>query len=208
MKNSITFWYGINYNDVTLTQYVRIKMKLKKSLFIGSIAASAMLLTACDFQKTANNQPVAEQSKSASAETVALNQFNSAVKIVPTMRNLTKDKNGKDAFSLIFKIENISDKAISEIQWFSVAGVDSGIIDISNIPAVFEKPLAAKSTETVTLTKSIESLAETSRPFFMDPKANINVKVLAGKIVFEDKSVIVVTTADDLVKYLNNTTKK
>ncbi|MFD0965877.1 hypothetical protein ACFQ02_03285 [Seminibacterium arietis] len=183
-------------------------MKLKKSLFIGSIAASAMLLTACDFQKTANNQPVAEQSKSASAETVALNQFNSAVKIVPTMRNLTKDKNGKDAFSLIFKIENISDKAISEIQWFSVAGVDSGIIDISNIPAVFEKPLAAKSTETVTLTKSIESLAETSRPFFMDPKANINVKVLAGKIVFEDKSVIVVTTADDLVKYLNNTTKK
>ncbi|PJG82588.1 hypothetical protein [Caviibacterium pharyngocola] len=187
-------------------------MKFKKSLILTTVAvSSALFLTACNDKQSKPQAPAAQQQQQNAptdkAQQESLNRFNSAVRIVPTERNIGKDKDGKDVVSFTYRVENLGDKPIKEIQWFSLAGVDMAIIDISNIPVIFEKPLEPKKTENVFLTKNIDMVSETSRPIFLDPKSNIEMKTLAGKLVFADGSEILVTSQEDLVEYLKKIAK-
>lgn len=205
-------------------------MTLKKStLLVGGVILSSMLLVACNDKETKSEnadkveqpkteqvsevkkeQPAPQQTETTAAQTEVdqnLVNFNNTIKIIPDTRHIGTNQEDVEVNAFVYKVENLSDKAIKEVVWFNATTLDNAIIDISIIPAVFENTLAPKGTDTVTLTKALSEFLEPYRPALRDPKANIQVKTIAGKIVFADNSEILVTTSEELEQYLQQAQK-
>ncbi|QLB12626.1 hypothetical protein EV697_101301 [Bisgaardia hudsonensis] len=173
-------------------------MKLTKTILSTTLIACATLLTACYDKDSQKQQNLPVQSQGVKDQ--ALQLFNMTVRILPEQRFIGKDEKGNDFVSFAYTLENISNKAIKEIQWFNILTAESTIIDITNVPAVFEKTLQANSSEKITLTKLAIHYPENVRKLILNPKTELKSKTLAGKIIFADDSKLVITTPEDIEK--------
>lgn len=209
-------------------------MKLNKSLLVSTLVASSVLLAACNEknkvetkpsepaltteqttkqEQVATEQPaVQEKVATETAEQVAeqerLNQFNNAVEIKLIGRQIGKTEQGEDAISFAYTVKNKGNKAIKELQWFNIVALNTTIVDVVAIPAVFEKPLAPQESGEMALTKLAKNYSEDIRADMLKPETNLQFsQTIAGKIVFEDGTELVITTADDVIKSLQQITK-
>ncbi|STO53508.1 putative lipoprotein [Canicola haemoglobinophilus] len=153
---------------------------------------------------TEQAQPTTHTETDASViEQKALDQFNKAVAIVLTGYRIDKDTQNQDTLSFIYQVTNKSNKAIKEVQWFNLFLVDSKIVDVLDIPVVFEKTLAAEKTEEVTLTKLANTYPENIKDSILNKKADFKfTPTIAGKIVFEDGTELIVTKFEDITNSL------
>lgn len=210
-------------------------MKFNKSLLVSTLVASSVLLAACNEKNKAETKPsepavaaeqtakqeqvateqpavqdkVATETAEQVAEQERLNLFNNAISIKLTGRQISKNEQGEDIFSFSYDIQNKSNKAIKEVQWFNLVILDSTIVDVLDVPAVFEKHLAAQEAGEIVLSKLAKNYSENVRDRMLKQDANLQFSpTIAGKIVFEDGSQVVVTTIEDIAKHLQQISKK
>lgn len=173
-------------------------MTFNKSLLFAGVIAASVALTACNdkeskpaesqpqtTQPAARAQPQARQTQVEAALLQASTEFHKVAKV--SITNLAAPDDAK-SFSVTYAIENLSDKAISSLQWLTVYKADNKPFYVANIPALqFNNTIAPKATETVTLNTSEEAILNQIRPY-MKPNANIQFDIIGVMVDFADGS--------------------
>lgn len=176
-------------------------MKFNKSFLFAAVMAGSVVLTACNDKesKPAESQPQTTQpAPAALAEPAqpqqapmdpALEQaakaFQQVVKVDITNVNIPEDMK---SLGVTYAINNLSDKAISSLQWLTVYKSDNRPFYVANLPGLqFEKTIAPKATESVTLTTSEEAVLSQIRPY-IKPGANIQIDTIGLMVNFADGS--------------------
>ncbi|ACA31980.1 conserved hypothetical protein [Histophilus somni 2336] len=215
-------------------------MKLNKSLLVGTLVASTVLLAACNEKNKAettptepvtvaetqaqpdvqgktettssestaveNTQPESQEKvvseKSETAEQEILNQFNNTVTIQLVGYQSEKIE-GEDTLSFVYNVKNKGDKAIKELQWYNLIFFDSTLVEPLSIAYSFEDTLAPEGEGEIKLTKLAKTYAEEIRADILKPEANLQFSpIIAGRIIFEDGTQLVVTTDEELTQSL------
>lgn len=176
-------------------------MKFNKSFLFAAVMAGSLVLTACNDKesKPAESQPQTTQpAPTAQAQPAqpqqapmdpaleqAAKEFQQVVKVDITNVNLPEDMK---SLGVTYSISNLSDKAISSLQWLTVYKADNRPFYVANLPALqFEKTIAPKATESVTLTTSEEAVLSQIRPY-VKPGANIQINTIGLMVNFADGS--------------------
>lgn len=176
-------------------------MKFNKSFLFAAVMAGSLVLTACNDKesKPAESQPQTTQpAPTAQAQPAqpqqapmdpaleqAAKEFQQVVKVDITNVNLPEDMK---SLGVTYSINNLSDKAISSLQWLTVYKADNRPFYVANLPALqFEKTIAPKATESVTLTTSEEAVLSQIRPY-VKPGANIQINTIGLMVNFADGS--------------------
>lgn len=172
-------------------------MKFKKSLLLSAMMAASLVLTACDDkEKAAEPQKTAvEASSNQNQDQEKINQaiietakrFQEAVNIGVTNVNLSED--GK-SYSISYSINNLTDKAISSLQWATVYKDEGKAFYAANIPAIaFKNTIAPQGVENITLSSEEENVLSQMRAH-LKPGANIQIEIIGTLVQFADGSVI------------------
>nr|AAB21600.1 LppA [Histophilus somni] len=153
-----------------------------------------------------NTQPESQEKVvSEKSETVVqeiLNQFNNTVTIQLVGYQSEKIE-GEDTLSFVYNVKNKGDKAIKELQWYNLVFFNSTLVEPLSIAYSFEDTLAPEGEGEIKLTKLAKTYAEEIRADILKPEANLQFSpIIAGRIIFEDGTQLVVTTDEELTQSL------
>ena len=178
-------------------------MKLNKSFLFGTMLAASLVLTACNDkekatepQKTTTTEAQAvqtspEQEKINQAIIETTKRFQEAVKINVTNVNLSED--GK-SYSISYSIKNLTDKAISSLQWATVYKDSGKAFYVANIPAIaFKNSIAPQGVENIKLSSEEENVLAQMRAHLKEG-ANIQLEIIGTLVQFTDGSTISLET--------------
>lgn len=142
------------------------------------------------------------QKKLETAEQEILNQFNNTVTIQLVGYQSEKIE-GEDTLSFVYNVKNKGDKAIKELQWYNLVFFNSTLVEPSFNSLFFWGYACSKRRGEIKLTKLAKTYAEEIRADILKPEANLQFSpIIAGRIIFEDGTQLVVTTDEELTQSL------
>lgn len=179
-------------------------MTFNKAYLFATLIVSSIILTACNEKNPPKDnlsqtvQPASEQTGNELSQQLKVDEpvnqaaleFQKVVNVAVTNISVPEEEK---SFAITYEITNLTEKAISSLQWITIYKADGKAFYVANIPALqFQKTIAPKATETITLSTTEDAVLEQIRPY-MKPGANIQVELIGTMVNFKDGSTVGLT---------------